>query len=310
METTLISQNTGKIAAVLILIFKLLYAIAIYYRCKNLPKKTSNVLTILSVPFPIITGFICLIKYKNTANGKDKIKSLIIFIVSILFLVFGAYFNAYSNNHKWIDSQGNGHKYFYESVYEDTEGNEYTYDFEKTGYDYLYKNKTDERVTTDLCYLNQEGYLHYDSDMSVTAKDESSCIDSDGTIYYPAQYTTFDENGKIIYSFNSGNFAYDRLGNAYTYEYVPYYDKEGNKYRYSFDSDTQKGTYTNLSTGEVYENEYSFVDKNSYFIYDREYSFTEHKDEQGKKTYTDKKGNVYLWASSVSWDKEGNIKNG
>ncbi|MCM1115435.1 MAG: hypothetical protein NC397_08070 [Clostridium sp.] len=204
---------------ILISIIKAFYAIVIYYKCND-----KKILVALSVPFPIITGIICAAKYRK--NVKD---AFIIIIALIIFLVSGTAVS-FAFREKYYDKDGTVHIYLYDVSFTDTEGNRYSYDYNKAGYEYLYINSTEKYLEADYCYLDSEGYLHYDEDKSITAKDESCCVDEDGTIYYPAKFTSFNKDGTIKYSFNSANFEYDRFGNAYTFEYIPYYDSEGNKF--------------------------------------------------------------------------------
>lgn len=292
---------------VVIILMKVLYAVTIFFKCKYDNKRIRNVITFLSILFPIIIGIVCIIKYKKST--KDAFIILITLILYLFSIIAVGAIHTNSVQEKYYDKEGKAHTYASDITFTDTDGNKYTFDFEKTGYDYLYINGTDERLDANLCYLDRNGYIHYDDDLSITAKDETSCVDEDGSIYYPAKYTTFNKNGSINYSFDSDNFKYDRFGNAYTYDYVPYYDSDGNKYFYSFDSNTQKGTYTNISTRETFENEYSFVDENGYFVYDKEHSFKNQKDIENVKTYKDSSGKTYYWASGVSWDKNGNLLN-
>ena len=142
--------------------------------------------------------------------------------------------------------------------------------------------------------------------MSITVNDENLCVDEDGSLYYPVKYTSFKKDGTIDYHYFKDDFRYDRLANAYTYVYVPYYDTDGNKYFYSFDTATQKGSYTNVETGEAFDNEYSFVDENGYLVYDKEHSFVQQRDVPNVRTYTDSAGKTYYWASGVFWDENGN----
>lgn len=238
--------------------------------------------------------------------GIKKLISLIVGFVLLIVVIVNS-INAYNSRVKYYDRDGTMHLFAYNVVFTDADGNSYTFDFDKGGYDYLYINSTDKRLNADLCYLNSERYICYDDDWSIIAKDENSCVDTDGSIYYPARFACFNEYGSIRYSFNSANFRYDRSGNAYTYDYIPYYDSEGNRYIYSFDSSLQEGVYTNISTNESFDNENSFVDKNGYFVYDSDESFTKLEDSEHDYCYEDTNGNLYIWASSVTWDKDGNI---
>lgn len=291
---------------ILTVILKILYCVALHYKCRWDSAKQRNRLVFLSIYFPVIIGIICLIKHrKNTKNDIIIVTSLLLFLLSFA-AVFGV--NYYYTSHRYYDKNHVGYAFMYEVVHYDRAGNTYTYDFEKTAYDYLYINNTQERLNTDWCYLDSDGYVVYDDDMSITVKDKNSCVDTDGQLYYPVQFTTFNKDGTMEFAFNSNNFDYDRLGKAYTYDYVPYYDSEGNKYYYYFDTNLQKGFYVNLLTGESFDNEYSFVDDNGYLVYDSRHSFVEKEDALHQKIFIDKKNKkIYYWASSVSWNKNGQM---
>lgn len=289
----------------LILLLKALYAFVIHQKCNCDNKKTKNVLTYLSIPFPIITGIVCLVRYRKST--KDIFTVLITLIFTLVSTVAIGTMYGDNTNVKYYDKDGTSHTYLFDMRYTDADGNVYTYNYNKSGYDYFYINSTDNYLDADFCYLDENGYFYYDDDMSISAKDETCCVDEDGSIYYAAKNATFNKDGTIKYKYNSDNFAYDRLGKAYTYRHVPYYDKEGNKYLYSFDSKTQKGYYTNISTQKTYENEYSFVDEDGYFVYDEEHNFERQENIENVRTYKDSSGKIYYWASNISWDKDGNL---
>lgn len=299
----LFTNKLNVLLSIAIFLIRISYAIAIYYKTNCISKKTRNILTFLSFPFPIITGIICAFKYKKST--KDSILILIMLALSLALTISGTY--TYNQSEKFYDKDATEQVDYYDRTFIDEKGNRYSFDFDKSGYDKLYINNTNEYLYAELCYINSEGYLHYDEDMSITAKDETSCVDKDGSIYYPAKYTAFNSDGSIEYSFNSANFNYDRFGKAYTYDYVPYYDEDGNKYAYSFDSDSLKGYYTNVETKETFDNEYSFVDENGYFVYDSEHSFVKNDDVDNVEKYIDLLGNTYYWASGISWNEEGNL---
>ncbi len=305
METIFSSQLFTILSYIIVVIFKILYALVIYFKIKCDNKKTRNVLTFLSIPFPIVTGIICIAKYKK--NIKDIIIVLITLIFSLVSVIAVGFIFTNDDSNKYYDKDRTVHSYASDIVFTDTEGNKYAFDFEKSGYDRLYINSTDEYLNADLCYIDSDGYLYYDNDMSITAKNEKCCIDTDGSIYYPAKFTTFNKDGSIKYVYNSSNFKYDRLGNAYTHNHIPYFDEDGNKYFYTFNSNTQKGFYTKVSTGETFENEYSFVDENGYFVYDKKHSFIKQEDIENVKAYKDSSGKIYYWASGISWNEKGNL---
>ena len=304
---------TSKAAVILcifiIVVSRLFVALVVYINCKDKDKYLRTVLTLLSIAFPIVTGIVSATECKrNPKKVVSIIISLIIyFAVSLSAISVLSYNISYNQSEKYYDREGNAFLDRSEVTFQDTDGNEYSYNFDKSGYDYLYINGTQKRLNSDLCYIDIDGYLHYDEDMSILVKDSTCCVDEDGSLYYPARYSTFNEDGSIHYFFNVNNFSYDRFKNAYTYDYVPYYDRDLNKYRYSFDSNTLKGSYTNVNTGEVFENEYCFVDEDGYLVYDNEHSFTGEKNEDGFDVYTSPDGSIYYWASSISWDKDGNL---
>lgn len=283
-----------------ILLLRILYSALIYFKCSFPNKKVQNLLTTASFIFPTIAGIICIAKYRRRA------KDFVWIVASFTLLIVAAFLISNYNSVKFYDKNGNEFSSDKHITYTDRDNNSYSYDFEKSGYDYLFINNTDECLNTNYCYLDKDGYLVYDGDLSITAKDEYTCVDTDGSIYYPVKYTNYTQEGLMEYSFNTSNFNYDRLGKAYTYDYVPYYDKAGNKYVYSFNSDSQKGIYTKISTGDTFENEYSFIDKDGYFVYDKNHEFKRISEEQNK-TYTDANGNVYYWASGVDWEKDGKL---
>lgn len=289
----------------LIVAVRIIYSIIISQSI-NCAKKTKNALTFLSFPFPIIIGIICLFKYKK--NRKSIINIFIglsVLIVAVLGVSY-AYLSV-NNSAEYYDRSGNAHKNLYDVVFYDTSGNEYTYNFDKSGYDKLYINSTDKALNADLCYLNENGYLYYDRDLLITANGGNECIDTEKRIFYPIKYSTFNKDGTINCHILSENLKYDRYGKAYTSDSVPYYDRLGNKYIFSFDTVTQKGSYMNLSTSKKYDSEYSYVDKSGFFVYDSENSLVLKNDDAKLKTYTDKSGNIYYKAYSVIWNGQGKM---
>lgn len=313
MENIFSDKALSIILCCFILIIRALYAFVIYYKCKWTDRKTRNVLTFLSFPFPIIIGIICISKQKKYGKAISTILIAVIayiigiILISLIAIYSVSFLSVYGSHEKYYDRDGTSHIYAYDVVFTDADNNRYTFDFDKSGYDYLYINSTGERLNADYCYLNSEGYLYYDDDMSITAASEDYCVDTDGSVYYPSKYTTFNKDGTIKYHFNSANFKYDRLANAYIDDYVPYYDVNGNKYLYSFDSDTQKGTYTNIATGKAFDNEYSFVDENGYFVYDENHNFIRQEDIKNIIAYKDSAEKTYYWASAVSWNENGQL---
>lgn len=286
------------------IVAKVLYAYSIYTRCKDIKKSTRNVLCFLSIPFPIITGIICLAKTKGT---KNTAKSIVAFILSIIVLLAGAgiYSATIMQDNMRYDTKGNTYAYSTDVICYDKYGKEYGYNFAETGYDYLYSEN--EMLNADLCYLDENGILYYDDDMSIVCKDETCCIDTDGTIYYPVKFSEITEDGKIEYYQTKANFSYDKFGNAYVYSNIPYYDSDGNKLYYSLDVQTQEGIYTDINSKKIFDNEYSFVDEKGCFVYDEGHNFEQVKDITNVKTYKDSNGKIYYSASSISWNEKGEL---
>lgn len=290
--------------SILIMIFKVLYMVVIYHKCNYDTKAKRNLLTFLSIPFPIIICIICVTKYKR--SNKD---SIIIFITLILYIVsIFVVGNVFSTDERvmYYDKDGIAHNYAYDVTFTDEEGNRYSFG-NKTWNQVIYKNTNEKALDAALCYINSEGYLHYDDDISITAKDETCCIDNNGELYYPAKYTSFNKDGTIKYVFNSANFKYDRFAKAYVHDYIPYYDSYGNKYMYSYDGITCVGSYINLDTGKSFDSEYTYVDKNGYLVYDVNHSFVELENINSVKIFKDFDGNLYYKATSVTWNKNGEL---
>lgn len=288
---------------ILLLIFKILSIIAVALNCEADRRRNTGVYVLLSIPFSVLTGIVCFCKTPAAEWNKKHKQSLVVFILALLFLAVGLFSGYKGNNNAYFGPKGEGYSSQYDITFYDEAGNTYNYDFDRHGTDYLYINDTEEKLPAHLCYLDEDAVLFYDKEMNITAVDETRCVDANGKTYYPVRYVDFDKNGDIHYHFKADD--YDRLGNTYTYDYVPYYDRDGNKYGYSFDSSTQKGTYTNVISGECFDNDYAFVDKDGYFVYDSNHEFVKQQDSTYHCQYADSDGNLYYWASAVHWEKGG-----
>ena len=89
---------------------------------------------------------------------------------------------------------------------------------------------------------------------------------------------------------------------------MPVYDKNGNKYFYTFDSSLQQGFYTDVKSKKSYDNTYSFVDENGYFVYDENKEFKRIDNSSDVMEYVSPDGEHYFFASSVSWNSDGNLQ--
>lgn len=285
------------------LAFKVLFVLAIYYNAESRNSLKTGAYAGFAMVFPIATGIVCLFKLRNIKDKYEFKKSIFMFILAVAMLIGACLCDTAAENNNWYDSQGNGYQYSIDVTFYDEEGNSYNYDFNKSGYDLLYINGTDEILDSDLCYLDTNGMLFYDQKMDIVVKDDTSCVDSKGNIYYPVNHVTFNKDGSIEYNYPLR--YYDAVGNAYTYRNIPYIDAQGNKYYYSYND--FKGTYTNVITGDAYENEYCFVDENGYFVYDDKHTFVKQEDSEYAYQYKDDEGNIYYWASGVTWDENSQM---
>lgn len=110
------------------------------------------------------------------------------------------------------------------------------------------------------------------------------------------------------YTVNGETVYYDREGNAYSDdEDVLYYDRNGESYIY----EENKYSFESSETGKIYDYIYCFVDEDGYFVFDaagaeNDYNSTIIFDET-IGDYCDEDGNIYYYADEVSWDSEGNL---
>lgn len=189
-------------------------------------------------------------------------------------------------------------------IFYDKENNKYSYNYDKGGLFFLYINDTNEKVDADLCFVDDKKCLYYDIKRTITISN-AKCSDESGKIYYPISSTNFSSKGEIK-STDIKIKGYDRDGTAYSYESVPYFDKDNNKYYYSFDADENAGYYINIETGKALENEYCFIDDEGYLIYSNDNSLVLADNNTYK--YKDNDGNTLYWASSIEFDENGKIK--
>ncbi len=259
--------------------------------------------------FPLITSVYLMVKNKdNVKFVYTTVISYLLFVICMMIALSVGWFVNSGTHARYYDSQGKANTYMFDVDYYDREGNAYSYKFEKSGYDKLYINNTDEYLVADLCFVDEDGYLVYDDDCSIVAKSENCCMDTDGKIYIPLCDTEYDKDGNIIKEYSIHQLHYDRFGNAYPYERVPMYDIDGNKYFYTFDSSVQQGFYTNVKTKKLYDNQYSFINKNGYLVYDENNEFKRIDNSSDVMEYISPDGELYYFASSVSWDSDGNLK--
>ncbi|MDE6469522.1 MAG: hypothetical protein K2L19_00685 [Eubacterium sp.] len=303
MFTSELSQIYDIISSAFFILFRAIFIFAVYNNCKARKSEYLSFYIVGAIFCPLITGAVCLVYRKDIEKNKYHTKSVIAFVLAFIMLIAAIAFSYISSHNRFFDSMGKGYAHKLDVTFYDENGNTYNYDFDKSGYDLLYINGTDEALDEDLCFVDTNGILYYDKEMDIVVKDDTSCVDSKGNIYYPVGHVSFDKDGSIEYNYSL--CFYDAVGNAYTYSNVPYIDEQGNKYYYSFND--LKGTYTNVITGEAFENEYCFVDENGYFVYDNAHSFVKQEESEYSYQYKDDDGTIYYWASGVTWDENGNM---
>ncbi|MGN0529093.1 MAG: hypothetical protein ACI4IE_08160 [Eubacterium sp.] len=315
------SESEFKVLLIIIsvsAVFRAMCFLAIYFDGSAREVNGKNKYCALTLLIPVITGIFYLGKRKkyelknNDINTRyDRISASnalggAVFFGLLTVLIAGSFaaasMLAQYNHYFCYDSRGNLHSSESKMIFYDSDGGEYKYNFDRYGYDYLF-DETGKKYNSDYCYVDEIGNFYYDENHTVMIRNIYCCLDENGDIYYPVSDVKFKRNGEIKCEMFDGSFIYDRNKQPYISTYAPYFDKQGNRYFYSFDSDTQKGVFTRDSDGKTFDNKYSFVDENGYFVYDADHSFTKEND----ITYKDEKGTKYYWASGVSWDSQGNM---
>lgn len=189
----------------LLLAFRGFFAYAIYLYCKPREQLNSDLLIKLSFFFPFATGLFCLFKGGAAEENREHRQSIAAFFASLIFLVasFASRFYLYNN---WYNIMGRVYAENAKVKYYDRDNNTYSYRFEKNGYDYLFINDTDERLVTDLCYLDADGYFVYDDNNEFVRQEDGEYhfqyIGGDGQIYYWASDMHWDENAYLCDSNN------------------------------------------------------------------------------------------------------------
>ncbi len=100
--------------------------------------------------------------------------------------------------------------------------------------------------------------------------------------------------------------SYDRNGTEYPYTYhVPFYDRDGNVYRYDADRSTFFQSYYSDGEGTLYERARCYVDEDGYFFYDRDGILTEDPRDDEYMTDGVRRYRSAFWF--IVWDKEGDV---
>lgn len=139
MADFLASKAAVILCIFIIVVSRLFVALVVYINCKDKDKYLRTVLTLLSIAFPIVTGIVSAAECKrNPKKVVSIIISLIIyFAVSLSAISVLSYNISYNQSEKYYDREGNEFLDRSEVTFQDTDGNEYSYNFDKSGYDYL-----------------------------------------------------------------------------------------------------------------------------------------------------------------------------
>lgn len=177
--------------------------------------------------------------------------------------------------------------------------------YEQLHSDERYKQFRIFKFSDDLLFmytkLEEENIILFDSYTNITFLGISSPNQEEEDGYYQSS-----GNGmwrKIAH--NPYKIHYSKDGIAYDdYENIPYYTKNGIRFRYEFDEEKSLHYLIGLN-GEKYEANHGYIDKDGYLCF-----FTNNelkKNYPNEYYYHDQKGNIYTKALETSWDKDGNI---
>lgn len=102
---------------ILIIVIKLLYSTVIYFKIDCNSEETRNVLTFLSFPFPIITGVICIVKYRKSTKAAIAIFVALVLSFISMIAIISAY--EYSQHEKYYSGDGSAHIHLYDVSFMD-----------------------------------------------------------------------------------------------------------------------------------------------------------------------------------------------
>lgn len=221
MLSTVFTEEIVKyfvISIILILAFRILFAVSIFLDAKSKRTKNSVLYFLFAFVFPIITGII----YVSKRNDVSKVvSSIICFVLSIISLIssIGYTFSfvlpkineATSGIIETIvedkyDMKGNlidKSKSIEEIPLYDKNGNVYLYtenmlDSNTYSDTAAYVNQSDKSVyVPSNCFVDSEGYFYYDENNALLINDEDNYEDDDGNLYYSVSGIYWDKDGKI-----------------------------------------------------------------------------------------------------------------
>ena len=109
----------------------------------------------------------------------------------------------------------------------------------------------------------------------------------------------------------SSSGCYDKNGLKYSYDQVPYFEKDGTRYTYYTTNEDPgdnsgfiKHHYLINTKGEKYEHNVCYINSEGYLFFDTRHTL---KPDSDGLTYKDANGNKYTRAFETSWNKDGNI---
>ncbi len=302
------------------------------------------ILGIVAIIFPLISEFIYFVigkkkdvSFENNRNQKKISTGLLIIsiicTIVMIFLIMISYINAINNaydsfNEKYggeesniaekiitddadydgyYDMKGNHYNYLADVVYYSKDGKRYTTDFQTV----TCLDNDNESYPETFCYVDKNGYFYYDENKEICVEDGQSFTDDNGNIYYPLDSgVRYVKEGQIVFSMPQ-RLYYDKYGYGYVDEdCVPFYDKNDNKYFYTFDSDKQKGFFSTIDGKIIYPSDNCYVSSNGYLVCDLENRIklaVENDNIEKPSEYKDNEGNVYYRTVSIVWNSDGEI---
>ena len=332
------------LSLILMILLRISFVTAIYFDSKSKEYKKDKLFIIFAFLLPLVSGITYALKNRktravaenhNTQTEKLKMVSIIcsicclfLLFITLAFSYLSAINNAYDDLHNhfnvtsnitesvqrekqikesigYYDIMGKKYRYLQDVVYYDSDGYRYTGNYETVIC--LDNNKSYEEI---FCYVDKNGDFYFDSDRAITVKDKHSCANDEGELYYPLHYVRFDKDGHISCDIPNALY-YDKNKNAYISDNaVPFYDEEGNRLFYNFNSDTQEGKFETVDCKIKYDSNNCFVDSQGILVYDNNHTITiasKYIPLGELSEYFDEKGNRYYRASDIIWDHNGKI---
>lgn len=266
--------------SVLILIFRIMFMLAIGFDCKARGNKKQTMWMLLTFFFPLVAGIVYACKRDNAPVVQRRCDNC------------GTYVN---DTAEFCPNCGN---HIMGSPVRDAE-----------------KNQRNSYITFGVSIVSLVVAVILYAVLIITAVNTVFDTTYDALNMFENHYNDsffeqFDDDwdqGEIHYGYSEDGVTvyYDKNGKAYHDEQdVLYYDKDGNTYTYD---DYEFETKDNIELDSCY----CYVDENGYFYFDKDGYRDERKSTVSYSAeydcFLDDNGVKYFFADSVSWDKNGNL---